>query len=70
MQNVSQRCEVKVAKYHFIIMWRFGVIEEKLQGGGGIAPPPSGVDRINPSQFFGQEKEHIRYSADIRAMDH
>ena len=41
MQNVSQRCRIKVAKCHFIILLRFGVIEEKPQGGGGQIPPPS-----------------------------
>ena len=49
MENVSQRCKVKVEKCHFIILWCFRVIEEKPQGGGGgggerIRPP--GIDRV------------------------
>ena len=28
MENVSQIVKLKVAKFHFIILWRFGVIEE------------------------------------------
>ena len=34
LQNVSQKCNAKVAKYHFIILWRFEIIEEKLQREG------------------------------------
>ena len=32
MQNVSQGDKVKVAKFHFIILWHLGVIKEKPQG--------------------------------------
>ena len=34
MQNVPQGYKVKVAKFHFIILWHFGVIKEKPQAGG------------------------------------
>ena len=37
MQNVSQGYKVKVAKFHVIIFWRFGVIKKKPQE-GGICP--------------------------------
>ena len=32
---MSQKCKVKMAERHFIILWRFGVVEENLGGGGG-----------------------------------
>ena len=47
MQNVSQRCKIKVAKFHFIILWRFGVIQGKPQEGGG------GGGRILPTVSLG-----------------
>ena len=44
MQNVSQTCKVKVAKSHFIILWRFGVTEEKTLI--RPPPPPPGIDMV------------------------
>ena len=35
MQNVYQKCKMTVAEFHFIILRRFGVIEENVQGGRG-----------------------------------
>ena len=40
MQNVSQRYRIKLAKFHFIILRRFGVIEEKPKGREESAPGP------------------------------
>ena len=39
VQNDPQRCKVKLEKFHFDILCRFGVIKESLPG-GGIRPPP------------------------------
>ena len=49
MQNVFQKCKVKVAKSHFIILWRFGVIEEKPLGGGGEKSATLGIHRVKIS---------------------
>ena len=38
MQNVSQGYKVKVAKFHLIILSRFGVIKEKPQAGDLPSP--------------------------------
>ena len=38
MQNDRQRCKIKVRKFLFNILWRFGVIEESPRG-GGFHPP-------------------------------
>ena len=32
MQNDPQSCRIKVRKFHFIIFWCFGVIEDSSQG--------------------------------------
>ena len=43
VQNDPHKCKIKLEKFHFDIMCRFGVIKESLPGrGGGIRPPPSG----------------------------
>ena len=48
MQNMSQRCKIKAAKCHLIILWCFGVIGENLgRGGGGDTfwrHPVEGID--------------------------
>ena len=46
MQNVSQRCKIKVTECHFNILWCFGVIEENLRGRN---PPPPGTSRVHPT---------------------
>ena len=45
MQYDPQRCKIKMGKFHFIILWRFGVIEERFQG-GIHPPPPPGLERV------------------------
>ena len=40
MQNNSQRCEIKVRKFHLIIFCCFGVIEENSQEGEFPHPLP------------------------------
>ena len=35
MENDRQRCKIKVRKFLFHILWRFGATEGKPQGGGG-----------------------------------
>ena len=42
MQNAPHRCEVKLEKFRFDIMCRFGVIKESLSGGWNTPPPPQG----------------------------
>ena len=39
IQNVSPMCKIKVAKFHFIILWRFGLIEEQPRGVVESTPP-------------------------------
>ena len=36
MQNDRQRCKIKVRKFVFDILWRFGVVEENPKGEGGF----------------------------------
>ena len=40
VQNDSIKCKIKLEKFHFDILYRFGVIKESLSGGGESAPPP------------------------------
>ena len=42
IQNDPQRCRIKLRKFHSIIFWRFGVIDESSGGGN------SGIDRVKP----------------------
>ena len=39
VQNGSHKCTIKLEKFHFDILCRFGVIKESLPGGGEIRPP-------------------------------
>ena len=39
VQNDPHKCKIKLEKFHFDILCRFGVIKESLLG-GGIRPPP------------------------------
>ena len=39
MYNDCQRCKIKVRKFLFNILWRFGVMEENPGGGSGFLSP-------------------------------
>ena len=39
VQNDPYKYKIKLEKFHFVILCRFGVIKESLPG-GGIRPPP------------------------------
>ena len=43
MQNDPHKCKIKLEKFHFDILCRFGVIKESLQGGGAESAPPPPV---------------------------
>ena len=38
MENDRQRCKIKVRKFLFNILWRFGIMEENSKGWGGSEP--------------------------------
>ena len=38
MENDPHKCKIKLEKFHFDILCRFGVIKESLPGGGRIPP--------------------------------
>ena len=40
VQNDPHRCKIKLEKFHFDILWCYGVTEESFPGGQN--PPPSG----------------------------
>ena len=42
VQNDSNRCKIKLEKFHFDVLFCFGVIKESLPGGTESAPPPPG----------------------------
>ena len=42
VQNDPHKCKIKLEKFHFDILCRFGVIKESLPG-GGIRPSPSEI---------------------------
>ena len=50
MQNDPHKCKIKLEKFHFDILCRFGVIKESLQGGDGISHPPIEIG-LNWSQI-------------------
>ena len=39
MQNDPHKCKIKLEKFRFDILYRFGVIKESLPGGVESAPP-------------------------------
>ena len=39
VQNDPHKCTIKLEKFHFDILCRFGVIKESLPGGAESAPP-------------------------------
>ena len=41
VQNDPHKCKIKIEKFHFDILCRFGVIKESLPG-GAICPPLPG----------------------------
>ena len=41
MQNDPHKCKIKLEKFHFDILCRFGVIKESLLGGGILPLPPA-----------------------------
>ena len=45
VQNDLHKCKIKLEKFHFDILCRFGVIKESLpgRGGGGIHPSPGEI---------------------------
>ena len=60
---MSERPKIKVVKYHFITLWRFGVFEEKPGGGAESAPPP-GIDTVQLMNFvasIGNKYFHTEY---------
>ena len=44
MQIDPQKCAIKMRKFHLIIFWRLGVIEESSQEEAEI--PSSGLERV------------------------
>ena len=40
LQHDPHKCKIKLEKFHFDILCRFGVIKESLLGGGNPPPPP------------------------------
>ena len=39
VQNAPQRCKIKLLKFHFHILWCYGVINESFSGGEGEFSP-------------------------------
>ena len=39
VQHDPHKCKIKLEKFHFDILCRFGVIKESLLGGGRNPPP-------------------------------
>ena len=39
LQNDPHKCKIKLEKFHFDILRRFGVIKESLPGGRNLRPP-------------------------------
>ena len=43
VQNDPHKCKIKLEKFHFDILRRFGVIKESLPGRAESAPPPGEI---------------------------
>ena len=43
VQNDPHKCKIKLEKFHFDILCRFGVIKESLPGGRNSPPPPGEI---------------------------
>ena len=50
VQNDPHKCWIKLGKFHFDILFCFGVIKESLPGGRN-APPPPGEIGLNSVSF-------------------
>ena len=49
VQHDPHKCKIKLEKFHFDSLCRFGVIKESLLGGGGAeSAPPSGEIGLRP----------------------
>ena len=46
MYNDRQRCKIKVRKFLCDILWRFGDMEEKREGGGFRSPVRIGLRKL------------------------
>ena len=55
VQNDPHKCKMKLEKFHFDILCRFGVIKESLPGGRNPSPP--GEIGLNPT--FGSQKSAL-----------
>ena len=53
VQHNPHKCKIKLEKFHFDILCRFGVIKESLLGGAESAPPPG---EIGLKQMVGKGK--------------
>ena len=58
MQNDRQWCKIKVRKFPFNIIWRFGVMDENPRGGGGGRIPSPGPDRVKVTINHGLSFAH------------
>ena len=43
VQNDPHKCKIKLEKFYFDILCRFGVVKESLPGGAESAPPPGEI---------------------------
>ena len=43
VQNDPHKCKIKLEKFYFDILCRFGVIKESLLGGRNPPPPPGEI---------------------------
>ena len=54
VQNDPHKCKIKLEKFHFDILCRFGVIKESLLGGPESAPPPGEIGLKRLMTVFGR----------------
>ena len=55
LQHDPHQCKIKLEKFHFDILCRFGVIKESLLGGGGGGGGPPGEIGLMETRFKGQK---------------
>ena len=55
VQNDPHKCKIKLEKFHFDILCRFGAIKESLPRGAESAPPPGeiGLNTISLEFWMG-----------------